>query len=441
MDEKITIDWNELHNARVDEALEQQQRLRRTQDQYISAPPPEPLLRHLRRSLWYNTIFYLGFFGLVGAILGWCCGLALNLQPSLREHARELADAQREVASALQRGELSEAEAKAVQASILRSAADNPYFEVAHDSSLNPEQRRAAELKIALSQRSRDFVADMLFYGVCGLMIAMALAAAEPIVDGNYQLAAINGSLGALAGLAGGVAVSFVLNPISDAISSEPPTLLSQMLTRSATWAVLGLFLSFAPALVVRSISRLLVGVFGGIIGGAIGGLLFDPVAGMAGDPQFGRLAGMAAIGLLIGIGTGLFEKAAKTGWLKVTAGLIAGKQFILYRNPTYLGSNPQCQIYLFKDPRIGGRHAAIHTVPGGFELEDLPLGSRTLLNGKPVTRARLRDGDKVQIGSFTFRFQVKTKAAKRAPAPAVHVDSTEARTATTEARTPVCQS
>jgi hypothetical protein len=212
------------------------------------------------------------------------------------------------------------------------------------------------------------------------------------------------------------------------------------MLTRSATWAVLGLFLSFAPALVVRSVSRLVIGMLGGLTGGALGGLLFDPVAGMTGDPQFGRLAGMAAIGLLTGIGTGLFEKAAKTGWLKVTGGLIAGKQFILYRNPTYLGSNPQCQIYLFKDKRIGGRHAAIHTVPGGFELEDLPLGSRTLLNGKPVTRARLREGDKIQIGSFTFRFQVKTKATPQSPVPVVNPQATDPTAPTPEARTPVCQ-
>ena len=47
----------------------------------------------------------------------------------------------------------------------------------------------------------------------------------------------------------------------------------------------------------------------------------------------------------------------------------------------------------------LGRRHAAIHIVNGGFELEDLPLGAGTMINGRPVTRTRLRNGDQVQIG------------------------------------------
>ena len=91
-----------------------------------------------------------------------------------------------------------------------------------------------------------------------------------------------------------------------------------------------------------------------------------------------------------------------------MTAGPIAGKQFILYRNPTFIGSGPDCQIYLFKDDKVGRRHAAIHLVPGGFELEDLPLGAPTVINGKPTKRARLRHGDRISIGATTFLFQEK---------------------------------
>jgi predicted component of type VI protein secretion system len=112
-------------------------------------------------------------------------------------------------------------------------------------------------------------------------------------------------------------------------------------------------------------------------------------------------------------MGTGLIENAAKNGWVKVTAGLIAGKQFILYRNPTFIGSGPECPIYLFRDGQVGKRHAAIHIVPGGFELENLPLGSQTLVNGKPITRARLRSGDEIKIGMTSFRFQEKAREHK----------------------------
>ena len=126
-------------------------------------------------------------------------------------------------------------------------------------------------------------------------------------------------------------------------------------------------------------------------------------------------MVAMLAIGLFAGLATGIIENAAKTGWVKVVAGLIAGKQFILYRNPTFLGSGPDCQIYLFKDPQVGRRHAAIHIVPGGFELEDLPLGTSTLVNGKAVQRARLRNGDRIQIGSTALVFQEKTPAGVNA--------------------------
>src|SRR5581483_6255042 len=131
------------------------------------------------------------------------------------------------------------------------------------------------------------------------------------------------------------------------------------------------------------------------------GGLLFDPVALFTDSPQDARLVALVGIGVVAGAAAGLIENAAKTGWVRVIAGLIAGKQFILYRNPTYIGSSPDNQIYLFKDPKVGRRHAAIHLIGGGgFEIENLPLGDATVVNGKPITRARLRNGDEVRIGN-----------------------------------------
>ena len=119
----------------------------------------------------------------------------------------------------------------------------------------------------------------------------------------------------------------------------------------------------------------------------------------------------IVAIGVIAGIGTGLIETAAKSGWLRVVAGLIAGKQFIIYKNPTCIGSSPQCEIYLFKDTRIGPRHAAIHTVHGGYEIEDLQSPTGTFVNGRPVSRVRLRNNDQVQIGATAFQFQEKARA------------------------------
>ena len=130
------------------------------------------------------------------------------------------------------------------------------------------------------------------------------------------------------------------------------------------------------------------------------------------------RLAALAAIGGLTGVATGLIEQAAKRGWLHVTAGLIAGKQFILYRNPTFIGSSPRCEVYLFKDPDVSPQHAALHRIPGGFELEDLGSATGTKVNGRAVKRIRLRGGDQVRIGATCFLFQERARAT---PAEAGH--------------------
>jgi hypothetical protein len=182
-------------------------------------------------------------------------------------------------------------------------------------------------------------------------------------------------------------------------------------------WGVLGLFLTVGPGLLLRNRKKFFIGLAGGMIGGAIGGALFDPVNYLAGA-QVSRLTALVAIGGLAGLSTALIENVAKTGWLRVTAGLIAGKQFILYRNPTFIGSAPDSQIYLFKDPKVGRRHAALHLVHGGVDIEDLPLGSQTIVNGMPVTRTRLHNGDQITIGSSMFLFQEKTR--KRAVASGV---------------------
>jgi hypothetical protein len=173
-----------------------------------------------------------------------------------------------------------------------------------------------------------------------------------------------------------------------------------------------GSFLLIAPGLLMRNFKKLIVGLVGGFAGGAIGGALLAPIASLTGNEMISRGIAFVAIGLVAGAATGLIENAAKTGWVKVIQGFIAGKQFILYRATTYIGSSPDCHIYLFKDPAIGRRHAAVHIVPGGFDLEDLPLGTPTFVNGKPVNRVRLKTGDQIQIGSTAFTFQEKVKAA-----------------------------
>ena len=255
---------------------------------------------------------------------------------------------------------------------------------------------------------------SVVSFGLSGMLLALCLGIAEPLTERNQAAAVKNGAISAVLGLVGGIIVSLFIDRIYKTIAGDGPRngkgfTAQDMLAHAIAWGVLGLFLSAGPGLLLRNPRKLAIGVAGGLIGGTVGGMLFDPVGSLFGV-EISRLIAFSAIGGLAGLSTALIENVAKTGWLRVTRGLIAGKQFILYRNPTFIGSAPDTQIYLFRDPKVGRRHAALHIVPGGIEIEDLPLGAPTLVNGKPVARIRLHHGDEIAIGATRFLFQEKAR-------------------------------
>ena len=411
--EKITINYEDLKTPAVEERLERLQVSLQTREHFESrsAMAIDPLTAARHTSIWYNTIFYMAFFGLLGALLGWAAG-ELVYRPDPLPKADELAKAARLTFEKLSTGQITDAEANSMLRIYAREGRDNPYYRILMDNRLSGAERD----RLISREQWKQFFYNSLFYGICGLAIAMCLSMAESVVSRNVQGMIVFGSVGALAGLLGGIAVSLFIHQMDRAIRTS--SLLAglgadsrELLAIALSWGVLGLFLSLGPGVVMRSSKRLLIGIAGGLAGGLLGGVLYSPISRLAGNEHVALAAAIVAIGVGSGLGTGLIENAAKSGWLKVVEGLIAGKQFILYRNPTYIGSAPNCEIYLFKDARVGKRHAAIRIVPGGFELEDLPLGEATIVNGEPITRRRLRPGDQIRIGSTAFLFQEKVKA------------------------------
>ena len=62
------------------------------------------------------------------------------------------------------------------------------------------------------------------------------------------------------------------------------------------------------------------------------------------------------------------------------------------------IGRLSDAQIRL-SDANVSRRHAAFMKLEDGWAIEDLESTNGTRLNGRPVTRARLHDGDVVEIG------------------------------------------
>ena len=410
---KITINWEDLRTRQVEQRLGQMQAVRRNQE-YAAVTDAEreaPATRF--KSLWYNTLIYMTVFGLLGGMAAWACGMLLHFKPSARLEAAELMDGVQDIRRASTAGRISPEEKTAMLDQLARDGRRNPYFMIYVDERLTEQQKDQRIAAVAARDAWKEFISNVLVFGVSGMLIAAALSMAEPAVSRNVPSTIINASVGATLGILGGIVVALFAERMYHALGGSDGSITNgrQILARVAQWSVVGLFLSLAPGVVMRSFKKFLTGAAGGIVGGAIGGLLFDLVAKFT-SRDVSMLIGLCAIGGVAGAASGMIEHAAKSGWLKVTHGLIAGKQFILYRNPTYIGSSPDNQIYLFKDPQVGRRHAAVHIVPGGYELEDLPLGAATQINGRTVTRHRLKSGDQVQIGGTRFLFQERQPSA-----------------------------
>ena len=86
----------------------------------------------------------------------------------------------------------------------------------------------------------------------------------------------------------------------------------------------------------------------------------------------------------------------------------LAGKQFIIYKDVTTIGSSPRSDIAIFKDTRVAPEHAVIRAEARGHAIQSVQGGAPTYVNRQLVTHIALRDGDAVSIGGTVFRYSEK---------------------------------
>jgi hypothetical protein len=178
-------------------------------------------------------------------------------------------------------------------------------------------------------------------------------------------------------------------------------------IARGLAWMVFGVAGGIIYGAVDRSSKKMRYGILGGVIGAGLGGMVFDPIAMVTHHGAPSRAIGFALFGLATGVAMGIVESALKDRWLYVASGPLAGKQFILYKPVTVIGSSQGSDIYLFKDNTIHPQHASI-------ELR----GAQTFLNavgpvfvsGQPARRRSLDSGDLIQIGRYAFHFRERHK-------------------------------
>jgi hypothetical protein len=255
---------------------------------------------------------------------------------------------------------------------------------------------------------------NSLIFPFMVIFMSLGFGVAESIVERSIEKVALRGVLSLLIGAPLGFGFYFVANVVFGiglavvrelgVSSAENPVV---WFTRAIAWVVFGIAGGVVYGLVGQSFKKCLYGVVGGMVGAGIGGLVFDPISLVLGTAVLSRAFGMMIFGASTGAAMGLIESALKSRWLFVTAGPLAGKQFILYKPVTTMGSRQGGDIYLFKDPSIVPEHATIEQ--RGNRLWLRATGT-VFTNGRPEQQCCLAPGDLVQIGRYSFTYQEKAK-------------------------------
>jgi hypothetical protein len=242
----------------------------------------------------------------------------------------------------------------------------------------------------------------------------VGFAIAESLVERSAKKAVVRGLLA----LPLGVVLSFIFEVaagiifrIGVAIAAEAGAQTYKnpafWVARGIAWMVFGAAGGVVYGIVGQSSKKTLYGALGGVIGAGIGGMIFDPISMLTKGGAASRAVGFALLGVATGIAIGLVESALKDRWLYVTAGPLAGKQFILYKARTLIGSDQKCDIYLFKDPNVLPEHAIIEIA--GTRVQFRALGP-AYVSGQPARVQVLQSGNAVQIGRYAFRYSERQR-------------------------------
>jgi hypothetical protein len=255
---------------------------------------------------------------------------------------------------------------------------------------------------------------NIMIIPVIVALLCVGFGVAESIVERSPKKALIRGGLCLPMGIVFGFIFELIANvmfAIGLSICAELGVLTSRnpaaWVARGLAWMVFGAAGGLVYGIVGMSSKKTLYGVLGGVIGAGLGGVLFDPIAMLTHGGAASRAVGFALVGLATGVAVGLVESALKDRWLYVTAGPLAGKQFILYKPHTVVGSDQKCDIYLFKDSNIAKEHAIIDLAGSRIMLRAI---GDTFVNGQPVRQQVLMSGAVVQIGRYAFRYQERQR-------------------------------
>lgn len=92
-------------------------------------------------------------------------------------------------------------------------------------------------------------------------------------------------------------------------------------------------------------------------------------------------------------------------GSLSVATGPNRGQTFSVTTGGVTVGRDLDCEVRL-DDPAVSGRHARIVVTDGRAQVIDLGSSNGTSIGGRPIDRAYLFDGDRIEVGDSVLTYQ-----------------------------------
>jgi len=261
------------------------------------------------------------------------------------------------------------------------------------------------------AQSVQQIIMEMaIFGGLIGGLMGSALGAAEGVITRVAPVALRGGAIalgvGFLGGMIGGASGQVLYGMMGG--GSFEISMGMQVLARTLGWGLIGLFIGLGQGISYRSSKKVINGLIGGMVGGLVGGLLFDLIGSVTTGGGTSRFLAITLMGAAVGGAIGMVDEIRKEAWLKVIAGPMAGKEYILFNDITRLGSSPKCDIVIYRDPQVAPQQATIQVTGGRYSIVNNSAANPVYLNDRPVSSSGLGNGQSIRMGSTVFLFQLK---------------------------------
>lgn len=247
------------------------------------------------------------------------------------------------------------------------------------------------------------------FAAILGGLICAALSAVEGITSKVLAKTLSGMFKGAFIGFFGGFFGAVIGHYIYDSLEGmQFDNDIAHYFFRGLFWSFVGFFIGIGQGVGSGGDKKIINGLIGGTAGGFVAGFLFDYFFLVFTSAVFSGFFAITVFGLSVGLAIGTVHEMRKEAWLKVIEGATIGKEYVIHGVKTSIGSSPNCDIVLIKDPEIINTHAEINLENNVYVMNDLRRSNGIKIGNSKVSRGQIKNGDIIKIGSYQMRFYEK---------------------------------